>query len=168
MVLIDRSRLCTSKGFHLLRLGDAVLSFVDSTKFLGLVFDKTVTSRQHVCSLWTQCKSALNVLCMLSGTSWGTDRVTLLRLYYDYGSIVYSCACATNLHMLAFVWHMVHFELAVLNVYLFAGEPSLSMHQDILLCSYSAKYSGFPNNPTYQSLLHPKYKSSYVDRPSLR
>ena len=60
-----------------LRLGDAVLPFVNSTKFLGLVFDKTLTWRQHIRSLRTRCNSALNVLRISSGTSWGADRVTL-------------------------------------------------------------------------------------------
>ena len=50
---------------------------------------------------------------MLSGTSWGADRVTLLRLHHalvrsvlDYGSIVYGCASATNLRTLDMVHHV--------------------------------------------------------------
>ena len=154
-----------------LHLGDMVLSFVDSTKFLDLIFTKTLTWRQLIHSLWTWCNLANNVLCMLSGTSWGADWVTLLQLYcalvrsvVDYGSIVHGCACVTKLStptlfiMLASVWQLVHFVPAILNFYssiLGNLSLSLSMCREILLCSYSAKISGFPNHPTYQSLLHP-------------
>ena len=118
---------------------------------------------------------------MLSGTSWGADRVTLLRLHralvrsvLDYVSIVYGCSSATYLHTLDTVHHAgiclatsafctSHIDCVLIC----AGEPSLSMHRDILLCSYSAKICGFPNHPTYRSLLHPQYKFSYVNRPSL-
>ena len=164
-----------------LHLGDAILPIVDSTKFLGLVFDNTLTWRKHIRSLWTRCNSALNELRMLSGTSWGAVRVTLLRLHralvrsvLDYGSIVYGCASATNLCTLDTVHHAGislatgSFRTSRIDCLLVdAGEPSLSMHRDLLLCSYSVKISGFPNHLTYRSLLHPQYKSSYVDRPSL-
>ena len=122
-----------------------------------------------------------NILRMLSGTSWGADQVTLLRLHralvrsvLDYGSIVYGCVSATNLHTLDIVHHAGirlatgAFHTSCIECLLVdAGEPSLSMCRDILLCSYSAKISGFPYYPTYRSLLHPQYKYSYVDRPSL-
>ena len=151
------------------RLGDTVLPFVDSSKFLCLVFDKPSTWRQHIHSLWTQCNSALNVLRMISGTSWGADRVTLLWLHrvlitsvLDYGRIVYGCASATNLHTRVTVhhvgirlatggFHTSRIECLLVN----AGEPFLSLHWDILLCSYSAEIFGFLNHATYRSLLHP-------------
>ena len=92
----------------------------------------------------------------------------------DYGSIVYGCASASNLRTLDTVHHAGillatgAFRTSRIDCLLVdAGEPSLSMRRDILLCSYSAKISGFPNHPTYRSLLHLQYKSSYVDRPSL-
>ena len=98
----------------------------------------------------------------------------LVRSVLDYGSLVYGCASATNLRTLDTVHH-AGIRLAtgafctsrIDCLLVDAGEPSLSMRRDILLCSYSAKISGFPNHPTYRSLLHPQYKSSYVDRPSL-
>ena len=114
-----------------LRLGDAVLPFVNSTKFHGLVFDRALTWRQHICSLRTRCNCALNVLRMLIRTSWGADRVTLLWLHralvrsiLGYGTIVYGYASTTNLraldtvHHAASVWRLVHFVLAIFTAYL--------------------------------------------------
>ena len=95
-----------------LRLGDAVLHFVDTTKYLGLIFDKTLTWKQHVRSLRTRCNSTLDVLRMLSGISWGANRLTLLRLrralvrsVLDYVCIIYGCVSAANLRTLDTVHH---------------------------------------------------------------
>ena len=55
---------------------------------------------------------ALNLLKVLSNTSWGADRSTLLHLYrslirskLDYGSIVYGSARKSYLQMLDTVHH---------------------------------------------------------------
>ena len=54
-----------------------------------------------------KCLKALNLLKVLSHTSWGADRTTLLHLYrssirskLDYGSIVYGSARKSYLQML--------------------------------------------------------------------
>ena len=160
----------------LLRLGDAVLPFVNSTKILGLVFDKTLTWRQHIRSLWTRCNSALNVLRILNGAFF-TLRMhrALVRSVLDYGNIVYGCASATNLPTRDTVHHVgIHLATGAFRtsridcILVDTGEPSLSMRQDILLCSYSTKISGFPNHPTYRSLLHPQYNlPMLIDHPFL-
>ena len=50
----------------------------------------------HIKFLKAKCLKALNLLNVLSHTSWGADRTTLLRLYWslvrsklDYGCIIY-------------------------------------------------------------------------------
>ena len=98
----------------------------------------------------------------------------LVRLVLDYGSIVYGCVSATDLRTLDAVHHAgIHLATGAFCtsriecLLVDGGEPSLSMHLNILLCSYGPKISGFPSHSTYRSLLHPQYKSSYVDGPSL-
>ena len=126
--------------------------------FFALSLTRHWPGRQQIRSLRTRCNSALNVLHMLSGTSWSADRVTLLWLHralvrsvLDYDSVVYDCASAINLCTLDTVhhagirlvtgaFHTSHIDCLLVD----AWEPSLSMHRDILLCSYSAKISGFP------------------------
>ncbi len=80
-------------------LGSHLLPFVDSATFLGLTFDKSLTWRNHIRKLKSRCVSPLNLLRTLTGSSWGADRVCLLRLYrtlirsvLDYGCIVYGSA----------------------------------------------------------------------------
>ena len=69
---------------------------VAESKFLGVMFDKKKLSFiPHIKYLKAKCLKALNLLKVLSHTSWGADRTTFLHLYRslirskpDYESIV--------------------------------------------------------------------------------
>ncbi|KAK3894956.1 hypothetical protein Pcinc_001312 [Petrolisthes cinctipes] len=85
---------------------------VEETRFLGLLFDKRLTWVPHLRTLKVSCLKALNLLRVLSHTSWGADRATLLRLYHivirsklDYGCEVYSSATDARLRVLDPVHH---------------------------------------------------------------
>jgi len=80
---------------------------VDSQRFLGVIFDNSMTWKPHIKQLKTSCNKTLNIMKYLSHKKWGADRVTLLRLYtalirskLDYGSEVYSSACNSLLDSL--------------------------------------------------------------------
>ena len=80
---------------------------VAESKFLGVIFDKKLSFIPHIKYLKAKCLKALNLLKVLSHTSWGADRTTLLHLYrflirskLDYGSIVYGSARKSYLQML--------------------------------------------------------------------
>ena len=77
------------------------------SKFLGVIFDRKLSFIPHIKYVKAKCLKALNLLKMLSHTSWGADRTTLLHLYRslirskpDYGSIVYGSARKSYLQML--------------------------------------------------------------------
>ncbi len=121
----------------ILYLGGNQLPFADSARFLGLTFDKSLTWRPHIRTL--QTVSPLNLLRMLSGTSWGADRITLLRLYralirsaLDYGSEVYGSAAPSTLRPINNIHHAgirlstVAYRTSRIECILAdAGEPSL-------------------------------------------
>ena len=93
-------------------LGRHQLPFVDSTKFLGLHFDKSLTWRNHINYLQSRCASPLNLLRTVCGTTWGADRCCLLQLYkalvrsvLDYGCIVYRSAAPSSLRRLNGIHH---------------------------------------------------------------
>ena len=74
-----------------LHLYGSPIPVVEEFKFLGISFDR----------------KALNLLKVLSDTSWGADRTTLLKLYLslvqsklDYGCIIYGSARKSYLQML--------------------------------------------------------------------
>ena len=80
---------------------------VAESKFLGVIFDKKLSFIPHIKYLKAKCLKALNLLKVLSHTSWGADRTSLLHLYrslirskLDYGSIVYGSARKSYLQML--------------------------------------------------------------------
>ena len=80
---------------------------VQEYKYLGLIFDKKLSFIPHIKYLKAKCLKSLNILKVLSHTTWGADRTTLLQLYrslirskLDYGSIVYGSARKSYLAML--------------------------------------------------------------------
>ena len=93
----------------------------------------------HIKYLRAKCLKALNLLKVLSHTSWGADRTVLLHLYrslirskLDYGAIVYGSARKSYLAMLTTVHHQgLRLALGAFgtppieSLYVEADEPSL-------------------------------------------
>ena len=82
-----------------LHLYGSPIPVVEESKFLGILFDRKLSFIPHIKYLKAKCLKALNLLKVLSHTSWGADRTTLLKLYrslvqsrLDYGCIIYGSA----------------------------------------------------------------------------
>ena len=80
---------------------------VKESKCLGILFDRKLSFIPHIKYLKAKCLKALNLLKVLSYTSWGADRTTLPKLYrslvgskLDYGCIIYGSARKSYLQML--------------------------------------------------------------------
>ena len=87
-----------------LTLFGTTLKFAKHVKFLGMIFDERLTWNEHIKYLIERCNKDMNVLRLVSGTTFGADKVTLLRLYkalilskIDYGSQAYNSANASEL-----------------------------------------------------------------------
>ena len=72
---------------------------VTEAKFLGVIFDQTLSHSSHVKYLKTSCLKVLDILKVVGHTDWGADQKPLLCLYRalvrsksDYGCIVYGAA----------------------------------------------------------------------------
>ena len=90
-----------------LHLYGSPIPVVEESKFLGILFDRKLSFIPHIKYLKAKCLKALNLLKVLSHTSWGADRYTLLKLYrslvrskLDYGCIIYGSARKSYLQML--------------------------------------------------------------------
>ena len=90
-----------------LQLYGSPIPVVEESKFLGILFDRKLSFIPHIKYLKAKCLKALNLLKVLSHTSWGADRTTLLKLYrslvrskLDYGCIIYGSARKSYLQML--------------------------------------------------------------------
>ena len=64
-----------------LHLYGSPIPVVEESKFLGILFDRKLSFIPHIKYLKAKCLKALNLLKVLSHTSWGADRTTLLKLY---------------------------------------------------------------------------------------
>ena len=89
-----------------LHLYGSPIPVVEESKFLGILFDRKLSFIPHIKYLKAKCLKALNLLKVLSETSWGADPTTLLKLYrslvrsnLDYGCIIYGSARKSYLQM---------------------------------------------------------------------
>lgn len=106
---------CRKRGVHPdpdLYLGNRRISCVETTRYLGLVFDSRLTWVPHFRYIKASCQKALSLLRVLSHTSWGADRDTLLLLHrtlilpkLEYGCEIYSSATEARLRVLDSVHH---------------------------------------------------------------
>ena len=153
---------------------------VAESKFLGVIFDKKLSFIPHIKYLKAKCLKALNLLKVLSHTSWGADRTTLLHLYrslirskLDYGSIVYGSARKSYLQMLDTV-HNQGLRLALgafrtspvssLNVE--ADEPSLWLRREKLSLQYAIRLAANPSNPAFEVTFPPHFQEYYERKPN--
>ena len=122
-------------------------------KFIGLILDSQQSLIPHTTSLKSRCTKSLDVIKVLSNTTWGADRKVLLRLYralirskLDYGCIVYGSARPSYIKRLDTV-HNQGIRLClgafrtspVQSLYVEANEPPLDMRRTRLSLQYCVK-----------------------------
>ena len=155
------------------------ISVKDSIRFLGLVFDRKLTWKEHFKYLRQKCFLSLNVLIILNHFDWGADRSQLLRIYralvrskLDYGSIVYSSARTTHLKTLDAI-HNLGIRIAtgafrsspVVSICAESGEPPLHIRQRRNILSYAAALSSLKDHPTYKFVFEPNFQDLYAVKP---
>ncbi|CAF3444092.1 unnamed protein product, partial [Rotaria socialis] len=136
------------------------IRIVDEFKFLGLIFDSRLTWIPHFKQLRKKCLKALDILKVVSHTSWGADRRTLHRLYtslvlskLNYGSQIYSSATPSRLKMLDPI-HNLGIRLVtgafrsspVVSLYAESGEHPLELHREELCLSYLFRLNILPDS----------------------
>ena len=124
-----------------------------------------------------KCLKALNLLKVLSYTSWGADRTTLLHLYrflirskLDYRSIVYGSARKSYLQMLDTI-HNQELRLAlgafrtspVSSPNVEADKPSLWLHREKLSLQYAIRLAA---NPAFEVTFPPQFQEYYERKPN--
>ena len=130
-------------------------------KFLGLIWDPKLSFRAHIKYLKSKCRSALNIIKILSYSSWGSDSKTLLNLFrslirskLDYGLAVYGNVSDDTLEPLN-VLHRQGIRLCLgafksspkEALYVEANEPPLQIRREDLMMRYGLKIKSNPQNP---------------------
>ncbi|GBN20509.1 RNA-directed DNA polymerase from mobile element jockey, partial [Araneus ventricosus] len=152
---------CRRRGLHPdpdFQLNGSPILIVQETKFLGIIFDTKLTFRSHIKHLKTKCIRTLNIMKVLSSSSWGADKVSLMRIYrslvrskLDYGVPVYDSAAKSSLKMFCPSVHdSVHHQglriatgafrtTPIPSLQVISGEPSLELRRHRLSLSYFYK-----------------------------
>ncbi len=160
-------------------LNGVEIPVVKETKFLGVIFDSKLSFIPHIKYLKAKSHKALNLLKVVSRFNWGADRV-VLRLYralirskLDYGSIVYGSARKSNINMLDHIHHQgIRIATGAFrtspaeSLYVEANEPSLYNRREKLSLQYALKLKANPQNPTHQDTFHPKFTTTFENKPN--
>ena len=161
-----------------LHLYGSPIPVVEESKFLGILFDRKLSFIPHIKYLKAKCLKALNLLKVLSHTSWGADRTTLLKLYrslvrskLDYGCIIYGSARKSYLQMLDPIHNqglrlaLGAFRTSVASLYVEADEPSLYSRREKLSLQYAIRLAANPSNPAHEVTFPPNYVDLYEQKP---
>ena len=78
---------CQLRKQHLdpqLYLNGTQIPIIGEAKFLGLLFYSQLSFIPHITSLKSRCTKSLDLIKVLSNTTWGAGRKVLLRLYRSF------------------------------------------------------------------------------------
>ncbi|GFX25549.1 putative RNA-directed DNA polymerase from transposon X-element [Trichonephila clavipes] len=156
------------------------LGRIPDVRFLGVIFDRRLTFLPHILHLRKRCEKSLHLLKVLSNTSWGADRTSLLRVYQaivlsriDYGCVAYGSACNSTLQKLELVKHMAMrissglFRTSpVQSLYVNCHQLPLDLRRRKLSLAYYFKILSVPSHPLQNVYMSTSMKRLYDARPS--
>jgi len=145
-----------------LKLGQENLSYSTSAKFLGITYDSKLTWQPHLKNLKINCQKLLGIMKMLTSQKFGATQSCLMKIYrmyvrakLDYGSIVYSSACTSELNKLDVVCNDAlriatgAFKSSPLeSLYVLADEMRPQERREYLSMRYYLKIKAALRNPT--------------------
>ncbi|GBN27822.1 hypothetical protein AVEN_28122-1 [Araneus ventricosus] len=174
---------CRKRNIHLdpnIQIRNAPIPVVNEIRFLGVIFDRKLTFLPHTLHLRKKCERSLNILKVLSRTSWGADRTSLLRIYQavilsriDYGCMVYGSARPTVLRRLDTIHHSAlrictgAFRTSpVESLYIMSHQLPLHLRRQKISALYSFRAQSVRKNPINQLSLPSILRRLYAARPS--
>ncbi|GBN91127.1 RNA-directed DNA polymerase from mobile element jockey [Araneus ventricosus] len=137
---------CKLRGMHPhpeIFLNGTSIPMVSEAKFLGIILDEKLSFRPHILNLKRKCNETLNLLKILSNTTWGADFSSLLKIYkalvlskLDYGCTIYGSARKSLLQTLDTIHHQgLRFSSgafrtsSVQSLYIINKEPALELRR---------------------------------------
>ena len=175
-----RKRSCVKQ--HELNLYGQKLPVKNETRFLGVIFDRTLSFVPHIKDLKTRCTTAINALKILAHPEWGGDTETLLHLYrslvrskLDYASPIYGSARPSYLKMLDPIQNEglrlslgAYRTSPIPSLQAEAYEPPLHIRRKQLSLQYAIKLSSNPQNPAYKCVfdINNKTKQKFERNPN--
>ena len=160
-----------------LKIGNHAIPFQNKAKFLSMIFDQRLYWRDHVEYLRGKCTKSLNLLKCLSHTDWGSDRLSLMRIYrattrsqLDYGSQIYASATQhilkklNSIHNLAIRLSTGAFRSSpVLSLMAESGDMSLADRRDQLCNQQYTRQHRLPDSPSTQTTIDNNHAENFID-----
>ncbi|GBO17316.1 putative RNA-directed DNA polymerase from transposon X-element [Araneus ventricosus] len=180
----ERSRcvhFCRKRSIHLdpvIHINNVAIPVVDDIRFLIVIFDRKLTFLPHILHLRKKCERSLNIQKVLSRTSWGADRTSLLRIYQavilsriDYGCMVYGSARPTVLRRLDTIHHSAlricsgAFRTSpVESLYITCHQLPLDLRRQKVSALYFFRAQSVPKHPISQLKLPHSLRRLYAAR----
>ncbi|GFU68811.1 RNA-directed DNA polymerase from mobile element jockey [Trichonephila clavipes] len=86
-----------------IRIRDIPIPVVPDVRFLGVIFDRRLTFLPHILQLRKRCEKSLNLLKVLSNTSWGsgsnTSLLQCIRQSYSLASTTRMCCIQLSVQL---------------------------------------------------------------------
>jgi len=137
-----------------IKLNDTVIANQNTTKMLGVIYDKRLTWLPYIKHLKKCTTSFLNLIKILSHTSWGSESKSLVKIFnaiiqakINYGAILYRSVAYSNLKLIDTVNNSglrlaIAFRSSpILSIYNLAGESSPTLKRTELFIKYIARLS---------------------------
>jgi len=157
------------QNFLNIKIGDYQLINNSTIKILGITFDKRCSWTHHINSLKNSTSPRLNIIKMLSHSSWGSKTHVLLTVYkslilskLDYGSFLWTTANKSNTKKLDTI-HNAGLRMSIgayrsspiPSIYNLAGTPPLEIRRLKITLNHELKLAS-----TLPSLdFNPKFKT---------
>lgn len=177
----------TLPGLHMnkpvLKLGDSILPYTESMRFLGLIWDPKLTWKNHIVNLKAECTKLLGLLKSITSREWGADQYHRLqycstkvyRMYIrsklDYGAPIYGSACSTHLNTLNTVANEAlrivtgaFRSTPIQTLQVLAGEMSLEQRREYLALRYYYKIKSNLNNPAQRYIVPLTYRTLFINK----
>ncbi|GBN17019.1 hypothetical protein AVEN_64995-1 [Araneus ventricosus] len=174
---------CRKRSLHpepeiYIRVG--IIPVVPEVRFLGVMFDRKLSFQRHILFVRKKCEKLLNILKVLSNTSWGADKSSLLRIYealilsrIDYGCIAYGSSSNSALKKLDTVHHSAlricsgAFRTSpVQRLYVVCHQLPLSLRRQKLSLQYYFKILSTTNHPLQHNTVSRFLNRLYNARPA--
>lgn len=91
----------------IIRINNEKIDFVDNVKMLGITLDKRLTWKSHINTIIDSSAQCLNIIRLLSGSTFGSSKGALLSVYrglirsrIEYGCFLYQNSSNNNLKLL--------------------------------------------------------------------
>ncbi|GBM81353.1 hypothetical protein AVEN_50813-1 [Araneus ventricosus] len=153
---------------------------VNEIRFLGVIFDRKLAFLPHTLHLRKKCERSLNILKVLSRTSWGADRTFLFRIYQavipssiDYGCMVYGSARPTVLRRLDTIHHSplricsgAFRTSPVESLYVICHQLPLHLRRQKISALYFFRAQSVPKHPISHLTFPAFLQRLYAARPS--